>query len=85
MEAQLNEWCAKINELKAKAEKTSAETNIEFRKQVEALRSKQEAVKKRLKQLQNAAEGTWEGLRSKIDSTWTDIKASLDNVASKFK
>lgn len=85
MEAQLKEWGAKIDELKAKSEKASAETKIQYQEQVQNLTNKKESAQQKLGELKNASEGAWESLTSGIDSAWKDLKSSLDQAMSKFK
>ena len=44
IEAQLKEWSAKINELKAKAEKAAAEKKTELHKMIDNLRAKKPRI-----------------------------------------
>ena len=84
-QAQLNEWSAKIDQLKAKADKADAQAKIDYRKQLDAIRVKQEAAQAKLNQLRAAGEGAWESLKSGADTAWDDLKAAYENAVSHFK
>ena len=84
LEAQLKEWKTDIDKMKAKAEKADAEARLEYYKQIEDLRSKQEAVQKKLTELKAAGESAWEDLKSGIDLAWTSLAESIKSARSRF-
>jgi nucleotide-binding universal stress UspA family protein len=85
IEAQLKEWAAKIDELKAKAEKSKAEIKMKYEKQIEDLRNKQGALQKKLLEMKESGEEAWEGLKSSIEKSLDDLKETFDEAISKFK
>lgn len=85
LQAQLNEWGAEIEKLKAKADNAEADTQIEYFKQIEELRSMQEAATNKLSELKDAGDGAWEDLKAGIDSAWDSLNSALKSAASKFK
>lgn len=85
IEAQLKEWGAKIDELKVKAEKSTAELKIKYEKQVEDLRGKQEVVQQKLREFKESGEETWEGLKTGIEKGLEELKGSLDRALVAFK
>ncbi|MCF8114716.1 MAG: coiled coil domain-containing protein [Desulfotignum sp.] len=84
LEAQLKEWKTDIDKMKAKADKADAEAKLEYYKQIEDLRSKQEAVQKKLTELKAAGESAWEDLKSGIDLAWTSLGESIKSARSRF-
>jgi len=56
LEAQMREWSAKIDLLKARADQAEAEAKIEYNKRIEDLRQKKEALKAKLDDLRNASD-----------------------------
>ena len=44
LQAQLDEWSAEIDKLKAKADKAEADAQLEYYKEIEELRSMQETA-----------------------------------------
>jgi chromosome segregation ATPase len=84
LEAQLKEWKTDIDKMKAKADKADAEAKLEYYKQIEDLRTKQEAVQKKLTELKTAGESAWEDLKSGIDLAWTSLGESIKSARSRF-
>lgn len=80
IEAQLEEWKSEIDSMKAKADKADADARIEYYKQIDSLRLKQEAAKEKLNELKNAGGEAWEDLKAGIelagDSLWDAIKSA---------
>lgn len=85
LDAQLNEWRAEIDKLKAKAEKASAERQIEYNRQVDELEAKQKAARMKLEEIQKSGGQAWEDLKSSLDSAMDELKAGIQSAASKFK
>jgi chromosome segregation ATPase len=81
----LKEWAHKIDELKAKAEKSKVEVKKKYEKEIEALRNKQETVQRKLKEMKESGEETWEGMKAGVEKGLEELKAALDQNISKFK
>jgi hypothetical protein len=84
LEAQLQEWKTDIDKMKAKADKADAEAKLEYYKQIEELRTKQEAAQKKLTELKAAGESAWEDLKAGIDLAWTSLGESIKSARSRF-
>ena len=84
IEAQLKEWSAKINELKATAEKAAADKKIELHKMIDNLRAKKEQVQNNLNEIKAAGVETWEKLKDKTDKALDDVKTFWEGIKSKF-
>lgn len=85
MESQFKEWEAKINQLRARAEKVSAEVKIEYYEQIYTLRTKQAAARSKLQELKKTGENAWQDLKAGVETAWKELKNALDNAVSKFK
>jgi len=85
MEAQFREWGAKIDELKAKADKAEAGAKIEYMKQLDVLKAKRDAAQTQLGEIRAAGEEAWEHLKSGVEGAWSELKAAIDGAATKFK
>jgi len=85
LEAQLDEWKADINKMKAKADKADADTQLAYYKQIEELRSKQESAQEKLKALKEAGDDAWEDLKAGMDSAWDSLGNALKSATSRFK
>ena len=69
LQAQLNEWKAQADVLKAKAEGVSADMKIELSNHLEQLKS-----------LQAEAQGKFDELRSVGESKVVDLKTTVDGL-----
>ncbi len=54
LQAQLDEWRAEIDKLKAKADNAEADAQVEYYKQIEELHSMQESATNKLDELKDA-------------------------------
>ena len=85
LDAQLNEWNAKIALLKARADKATAETKIKYYERIEMLQHKQDEAGKKLHQLKTAGDEAWEDLKTGAEKAWDEVKAAFHSASSKFK
>jgi DNA repair exonuclease SbcCD ATPase subunit len=85
LQAQLDEWGAEIDKLKAKADNAEADAQLEYYKHIEELRSMQETANNKLAELKDAGDDAWEDLKAGIDSAWYSLGNALKSAASRFK
>jgi multidrug resistance efflux pump len=85
MEAQLREWSAKIDLLKAKADKAKAEVKIKYYEKIEELRADQETARQKLQELKGSGEEAWGELKGGVDKAIGDLKEGLNRALAKFK
>lgn len=85
MEAELREWQAKIDVLKAKADKAQADQKLEYEEEIESLREKQEEVRERLEELQEAGEDAWQEVKAGLDAAWEEMRSATDRALDRFK
>ncbi|MGA7306893.1 MAG: hypothetical protein WBW88_18615 [Rhodothermales bacterium] len=85
MEAQLNEWKADIDKLKAKADMQSVDMRREFQEQIRDLRSMQETAGRKLATLKEAGDDAWEDLKDGIDSAWASFGKKLNSAKSRLR
>lgn len=85
MESQLKEWNAKIDGLRARAERASADIQIEYYEQIDTLRTKQEAAQSKLQELKRAGGNAWQDLKAGVEAAWKELRNTMDNAVSKFK
>lgn len=85
LQAQLDEWGADIDKLKAKADSAEADVQLEYYKEIEKLRSLQDAAVDKLIKLKDASDDAWEDLKAGIESTWDSLGNVLSSFASRFK
>lgn len=84
-QAQLNEWKADIDKLKAKAMGSKADVQLDMNKLVADLESKSKLATDKLAELQDASEEAWDSVKTGVESAWDTLKTSMHNGMSKFK
>jgi hypothetical protein len=85
LEAQMREWSAKIDLLKARADQVEAEAKIEYRNRIEDIRQRKEALQGKLKELQNASDAAWKDIKEGTEKAAADLKDALQSALAKFK
>jgi hypothetical protein len=85
MKAQLDQWKAEIDLLKAKASVASADAQLEMNKQVKSLESKIGEGKAKLSALAEASDEAWHSMKEGVESAWTSLRSAVSDAAEKFK
>ncbi len=85
MQAQLDEWKAEVDKLKAKASGASADAQLEMKQQIQALDGKIEEGKAKLSELGEASEDAWDSIKEGMESAWDSLKSAVSDAATKFK
>ena len=84
-QAQLDEWKAEVDKLKAKASGASADVQLDVNKQIRVLERNLEEGKAKLSEIAEASEGAWESIKDGVESAWDSLKSAAADAASKFK
>ena len=85
LQAQLDQWNADIDKLKAKADKVDADIKLEYYEQIEDLRVKQQAARDSLANLMSASDDAWEDLKAGVESAWFTLGEAIERAATRFK
>ncbi len=83
-QAQLDEWKAEVDKLKAKASGASAEAQLELNKQIDVLEGKIEEGRTKLAEIADASEDAWESIKDGAESAWDSRKSAFRDAAAKF-
>jgi hypothetical protein len=83
--AQIKEWEAKIDLLKARGEKATAGAKIDMIKAVEKLQAEKNVVQKKIAEMMDSGGDVWEKLKDGIEKSMEDMKKSIDKTMEKFK
>lgn len=84
-QAQLDEWKASLDRLKASASGADAEARIELNEHIKTLENKIEEGKEKLAELAAAGEDTWEAVKTDLESAWGALSAAAYDAAEKLK
>lgn len=83
--AQLDEWTAQVALFKAKADKATAETRIDYIEITENLQRQHDETRVKLQELQGASEETWKEIKSGAEKVWKEVTTAFQSAASKIK
>ena len=81
-QAQLDEWKAEVDKLKARASGASADAQLKLNKQVESLEGKIDEGKTKLAEIADASEDAWESIKEGVESAWDSIRSAFSEVKS---
>ena len=84
MEAKLNEYGERIDQLQAKAEKLGEDGKAKAGQQLTTLRQKRDEVSAKLKELSSSSGNAWERLKSGIDAAMEDLGNAYKKAAAEF-
>ena len=85
LEAQMKEWNAHIDLLKAKADTAKAEVKVDYYARIEALQQKRDTAGTKLQELKAAGDEAWEDLKAGTEKAWDEVKSAFHEAAAKFK
>ena len=83
IEAELQEWNARINELKARAATAKADAKFDLYNRIDILRAKLEAVQAKLQELKQGGVEKWESLKADTERGLDDLKKRWDDFKAK--
>jgi hypothetical protein len=84
-EAQMHEWSAKLDLMKAQSEKLTAEAKLEMKPHLDSVHEKLGAAQARFQDAAMATDDRWHELTSSIDESWKDFKASVEGAYDALK
>jgi Skp family chaperone for outer membrane proteins len=78
MEAELNEWKAKLDALKGRAAKASTEARTDVQKKVEAFEARYADVSRRFEELRAAGNGRIADIKVGLEKAWDAFRSEFD-------
>jgi len=85
LQAQLDEWDAKLDALSAKAREFTADARIGYENELETLRTKRASARKTLEELGARGENAWEDMKDGLERLRDDMGATLERLGARFK
>jgi predicted methyltransferase MtxX (methanogen marker protein 4) len=83
LDAQLAQWDADLDVLKAKARRAEVDAMVNYDKAIDALQRKHEEASVHLAKLKEASDETWECVKAGTEKTWHELKAMFHGSATK--
>lgn len=85
VEAQIHEWSAKLDVLKAKSEKLTVQAKLEMQPSIDAVHAKYDTAKAKLDKIGAATDDTWDEIVKDVDHAWNDFKAAVEGTYDAMK
>lgn len=85
VKAQLDEWKAEVDRLRAKASGASADRQLKMNRQIEELEGQIEDGRAKLAELADTSEEAWETIKDGFESAWDSLRSAFDDAVSKFR
>lgn len=83
-QAQMDEWHADIDKLRAKAAAKSADAQLEMNRKLDELSVKYSATNSKLAEFNRASEEAWEALKGGLEQARENLVAAFQEAKSKF-
>jgi hypothetical protein len=81
METQLSHWGAKLDEFAAKADLAAAQSKLDYRERIDALKAKYRLARTKLDELKTAESSQeWEVIQAGIESTWNELEIAFEEL-----
>ncbi len=84
-EAQMHEWSAKLDSMKAASEKMTVQAKLDVKPKLDAVHASFEAAKARLAEIAEATDDRWDDVVKKVDHAWSEVKAASEGVYDAMK
>ena len=82
MEAELEQWGARLDKLVTEAHATSADVKTDYRKRLDDLRRKYVTAEKKFAQLKAAGSGKWEIFQNGVEAAWRELATAFTRLAN---
>lgn len=83
--AQLDEWKADLDKLKARAKGASVDAQLDMQKGVDALDARVTEAGAKLDELSAAGADAWDELKKNVEHTWEGLKSSMHDAVARLK
>ncbi|MBK8814312.1 MAG: hypothetical protein IPN42_01815 [Methylococcaceae bacterium] len=83
VEAELKEFEAKTELLKAKGNTLMADARVKFDEQLQSLEQSKSEFAAYYNQIAEKADDAWDDVKDEAEEKWTNFKRSVDNFISK--
>lgn len=85
LQAQLDEWHAELDKLKAQAKGASADAQHGMQEQIDALEAQMAEARDQLKEFGAAGDEAWASLKAGLNASWESLKLGFKEAGAKFR
>jgi len=80
IETRLRQLGTKLDKLVAKADEAGAEVKVEYRTQIDNIKSKHTAVQTKLTEYRAAGGQKWDNFKSGVETAWHDLENAFKSL-----
>jgi uncharacterized coiled-coil DUF342 family protein len=80
MQVRLDEWKARLEAFKEKADQEETNLQLEYYTLIDEIKLELDAAHKKLEQLKQAGDETWEEFKSEVETTWDTLDELIRSV-----
>jgi hypothetical protein len=84
-QAQMHEWSAKLDGLKAQTEKLTAQAKLDVKPHIDAVHAKFDAAKAKLGTIAETTDDKWSDVVTEVDTAWNELKAAAEGAYDALK
>ncbi len=85
MQAELDQYRARIEMLRAQAAEAGADARIEYEKHLDELEGRRKEMEAKLEKLSASGEEAFSDMKKGVASAWQELGRAVDEAASRFK
>jgi hypothetical protein len=82
MEAELQQWGARLDKLMAKADAAGTAAKIDYRNRLDDLSEKYVAAEARLSELKAAGANKWDSYKGGVENAWSELATAFTKLAN---
>jgi hypothetical protein len=80
MQARLDEWKARLEVFKEKADQEETNLQLEYYTLIDEIKLEMETAHKKLEQLKQAGDETWEEFKDEVETTWDMLDELIRSI-----
>ncbi len=84
-EAQLREWKAQLDRLRARADQAKAQTKITLYREIQDLQSQYDSIREQLSHAKSGTDEAFDDVKSGFSNAWSELKLAFDRAMSRLK
>jgi len=85
METTMKDWGARLDALRGKADKASADAKVELRKQLQELDKLDESARKHLAEFKASSKDTWQDMKKDLETRWNAMTSAFETYWKTIK
>ena len=80
MQVRLDEWKARLEVFKEKADQEETNLQLEYYTLIDEIKLEMETAHKKLEQLKQAGDETWEEFKTEVEITWDTLDELIRSI-----